>query len=340
MKNAAIALLLWCSCAPLTSPEGGVPGEWQEVAEEAVAPPSALEAYMAARLRYGDGPRPDFVAVVPFADESGFRKGVWDVEYEMANMLSIELAAIPEWQVVPFNAVAELTMAADGRDGWSPLEVGRHLQADMVVLGLLQDYDMRRLSVGDPLLGGYQSYVAVAQMQAEVVRVADGGGVGVAETLREVTERDLGLNFLGKPREMDKEFAGLADIEFGSDAFRETLLGGATVTAMDDLVQKIASALKPGGIEIQDVLPEIISVYGDDIYANLGSEHGLRPRFRFGVYPNADRAETEGLDPKQALAVVEVAEIIGARLSSLRVLSETGVIMPGDRLKLVEIEGE
>ena len=178
MKNAAIALLLWCSCAPLTSPEGGVPGEWQEVAEEAVAPPSALEAYMAARLRYGDGPRPDFVAVVPFADESGFRQGVWDVEYEMANMLSIELAAIPEWQVVPFNAVAELTMAADGRDGWSPLEVGRHLQADMVVLGLLQDYDMRRLSVGDPLLGGYQSYVAVAQMQAEVVRVADGGESG------------------------------------------------------------------------------------------------------------------------------------------------------------------
>ena len=86
-------------------------------------------------------------------------------------------------------------------------------------------------------------------------------------------------------------------------------------------------------------------VFAEDFYLPnqirlRGVEHGLRPRFRFGVYPNADRAETEGLDPKQALAVVEVAEIIGARLSSLRVLSETGVIMPGDRLKLVEIEGE
>ena len=340
MKMSAIAFLLWCSCAPLTSPEGGVPGDWQGTPEETVATPSALEAYMAARLRYGEGPRPDFIAVVPFADESGFREGVWNVEYEMANMLSIDLAAIPEWQVVPFNAVAELTMAADGREGWSPLEVGRHLLADMVVLGLLQDYDMRRLSVGDPLLGGYKSYVAVAQIRTEVVRVADGGEVGIAETLHEVNERDLGLNFLGKPREMDKEFAGLAEIEFGSDAFRETLLGGATLAAMDDQVQKIASMLKPGGIEIQDVSPEIISVYGDDIYANLGSEHGLRPRFRFGVYPNADRAEAEGLDPKQALAVVEVAEVIGARLSSLRVLGETGAIMPGDRLKLVEIGGE
>ena len=317
-----------------------MPGDWQGASEEAVAIPSALEVYMATRLRYGDGPRPDFVVVIPFADESGFREGVWNIEYEMANMLSIELAAIPEWQVVPFNAVAELTMAADSRDGWSPLEVGRHLLADMIVVGILQDYDMRRLSVGDPLLGGYQSYVAVAQMRAEVTRVADGGEVGVAETLREVTERDLGLNFLGKPRELDKEFAGLAEIEFGSDAFSKTLLGGATVTAMDELVQKIAAALKPGGIEIQDVLPEIISVYGDDIYTNLGSEHGLRPRFRFRVYPNIDRADAEGLDAKQALAVVEVAEVIGARLSSLRVLSETGAIMPGDRLKLVEIEGE
>lgn len=56
---------------------------------------------MAARLRYGDGPRPDFVAGVPFVDKSGFREGVWNVEYELANMLSIELEAIPEWRVRP-----------------------------------------------------------------------------------------------------------------------------------------------------------------------------------------------------------------------------------------------
>ena len=339
MQNLLIAFLLWCSCAPLTSPEGSGPGDWHEP-EVVVDKPSALESYLVARRRYGTGPRPDFVAVVPFIDEAGFREGVWNVDYELANMLSIELEAIPEWQVVPFNAVAELALEAGVNDEALALEIGRKLKADVVLVGLLQDFDMRRLSVGDPLLGGYKSYTAVAQMQVEVLRVVDGGEMGVVETLRELNERDLGLDLLGKPREQDKQFAGLKEIEFGSDQFRQTLLGRATVEAMDELVQGIAAIFKPGGIELQDISPEIISVYGEDIYANLGSEHGLRPRFRFGVYPGLDRAETEGLDPQQAVAVVEVAEVIGARLSSLRVLSETGAIKPGDRLKLVEIQGE
>ena len=339
MQNLAIAFLLWCSCAPLTSPEGAGLGDWHEP-EAIVEEPSALESYLVARRRYGTDPRPDFVAVVPFVDESGFREGVWNVDYELANMLSIELEIIPEWQVVPFNAVAELALEAEATGAALALEIGQKLEADVVLWGLLQDYDMRRLSVGDPLLGGYKSYAAVAQMQVEALRVADGGEMGVVEALRELSDRDLGLNLLGKPREQDKQFAGLKEIEFGSDEFRQTLLGRATVEAMDELVQEIAAMFKPGGIELQDVSPEIISVYGEDIYTNLGSEHGLRPRFRFAVYPSLDRIETEGLDPIQAVAVVEVAEVIGARLSSLRVLSETGAIKPGDRLKLVETQGE
>ena len=96
MLRLAIALLLWCSCAPLTSPEGTGPGTWREQ-EPLIETPSALESYLEARSRLEAqaGPRPDFVLVVPFADESGFREGVWNVEYELANMLSIELEAMP-----------------------------------------------------------------------------------------------------------------------------------------------------------------------------------------------------------------------------------------------------
>ena len=56
--------------------------------------------------------------------------------------------------------------------------------------------------------------------------------------------------------------------------------------------------------------------------------------------PSTDRIQLEGLDPRKTVALVEVIEIIGVRLSSLRVLNETGTIKPGDRLKLVDIEGE
>ena len=339
MLKFSIAFLFLCGCAPLTSPQGTGLGTWTEP-EPVPEAPSALESYLEARGRYGTGPRPDFVAVIPFVDESGFREGGWNVEYEMANLLSVELESIPEWRVVPFIAVAELTLEQGVDNEAEALEIGRQLGADVVLLGLLQDYDMRRLSVGDPLVGGYKSYTAIAQMQVRVMRVLEGDEMGVAETLRELNDRDLGLDLLGKPREQDTQFAGLKDVEFGSEEFRQTLLGRATVEAIDDLIQKIAAVFQPGGIEIAGISPEIISVYGDDIYCNLGSEHGLRPRFRFAVHPNADRVQADGLDPLQSVAVVEVAEIIGARLSSLRVLSEMGSIKPGDRLKLVDTRGE
>ena len=336
MKKWTVAFLLWCSCAPLTSPAGG-PEEWQQP-EPPAPPPSALEQYLEKRQHYGAGPRPDFVAVVPFVDESGFREGVWNVEYEVANMLSAELAAVRNWKVVPFNAVAELALEWGFASHEKALAIGRKLEADFVVVGLLQDYDMRRLSVGDPLLGGYKSYSAVAQMRVEIARVGDGGTIGHAEALRELTDRDVGLDLLGKPREQDLEFAGLKELEFGSEEFRQTLLGQATVEAVGELVHKVAAAFEPEGLVFEGDAPEVIAVYSEDLYANIGSAQGVRPRLRFFVYPSNERIEAEGLAPEESLALVEVVEIISTRLASLRVLRTTGEIKPGDRLELAEGE--
>ena len=336
MKKWTVVFLLWCSCAPLTSPAGG-PEDWQE-SESPPPPPSALEQYLEKRQRYGLGPRPDFVAVVPFVDESGFREGVWNVEYELANMVSAELAAVRNWEVVPFNAVAELALEWGFADYEKALAIGRKLEADFLIVGLLQDYDMRRLSVGDPLVGGYKSYSAVAQMSVEIARVDDGSEIGKAEVQRELTDRDLGLDLLGKPREQDLQFAGLKELEFGSEEFRETLLGKATVETVGELVQKVAAVFEPEGLVFEGDAPEVIAVYSEDIYANIGSAHGIRPRLRFFVYPGNERIEAEGLAPEESVALVEVAEIISTRLASLRVLRATGEIKAGDRLELAKGE--
>ena len=336
MKRWTLAFLLWCSCAPLTSPAGG-PEDWQK-SEPPPPPPSALEQYLEMRQRYGSGPRPDFVAVVPFVDESGFREGVWNVEYELANMLSAELVAVRNWKVVPFDAVAELAMEQGFASHEQALAIGRKLGADFVIMGLLQDYDMRRLSVGDPLVGGYKSYSAVAQMRVEIAQVDDGSAIGKAEALRELTDRDVGLDLLGKPREQDLQFASLKEVEFGSEEFRQTLLGQATVEAIGELVHKVVAAFEPEGLVFKGDAPEVIAVYSEDIYANIGSAHGIRPRLRFFVYPGNERIKAEGLDPEESVALVEVAEIISTRLASLRVIRTTGEIKAGDRLKLAEGE--
>jgi len=336
MKKWTAAFLWWCSCAPLTSPAGD-PAEWQQ-SESPPPPPSALEQYLELRQRYGSGPRPDFVAVVPFVDESGFREGVWNIEYELANMLSTELVAGRNWQIVPFDAVAELAMEWGFASPEEALAIGRKLGADFVIMGLLQDYDMRRLAVGDPLVGGYKSYSAVAQMRVEIARVDDGSAIGHAEAQRDLTDRDVGLDLLGKPREQDLQFASLKEVEFGSEAFRQTLLGQATVEALEELVHKVVAAFEPEGLVFEGDALEVIAVYSEELYANIGSAHGVRPRLRFFVYPGTERAAAEGLPPQESVALVEVVEIISTRLASLRVIRATGAIKPGDRLELAEGE--
>ena len=136
-------------------------------------------------------------------------------------------------------------------------------------------------------------------MSVEIAQVDDGRAIGKAETLRNLTDRDVGLDLLGKPREQDLQFASLKEVEFGSEEFRQTLLGQATVEAIGELVHKVVAAFEPEGLVFQGDAPEVIAVYSEDIYANIGSAHGVRPRLRFFVYPRQRADQGRGAGPRR-----------------------------------------
>ncbi|MBI2505377.1 MAG: hypothetical protein HYW07_19360 [Candidatus Latescibacteria bacterium] len=340
----AVWCLLCCSCAPLILPESqlapaGSPADTAAVDTAAI---SALEQYLHRKQLQADTSamaRP-YIAVLPFADESGFREGVWDVEHEMARLLSAEMAIQPEWHAVPYEAVAEVVGKSRKIKKEQALLAGRRLEADFVIMGRLLDYDLRRLSVGDPMLGGYKSYAGVAEMELRVLRVHDETEFDLLHTRRETIDRGLGLDLLGKPRDRDLQFVNLAKIPFGSADFDSTAIGEATQEAMGELVNKLIEMIKPSGLHLEGELAQILSVYGDEIYINVGSENGLHSGYRFGVYPAPERASAEMLDALKRVALVEVKEVIGARLSSVAVLGGKEWIRVGDRLQLIEDEEE
>lgn len=335
---AAILLAFFCwSCAPLTPPEisSSAPGGEGDKEEEEIS--SALDRYLHFRRLSADptaATRP-YIAVLPFVDKSGFRKGVWDLEWEMARLLSGEMAAFPEWQVVPHKAVNEVAGKSGKPDLTAAIEFGRALEADIVLLGIIQDYNLERLSVGDPMLGGYKSYSGIAKLELRAVRVDDQSEVGMVEAERELVDRDLGLDLLGKPRDQDLQFAGLQQVAFGGEEFRSTVLGQATIEAIDELLQKLVQQVRPQALNLGGQPAELLSVYGTDVYINIGSENRLRVGYRFEVLPGSQRVRQEGVDPLLRIGVVEVQEIIGARLSSVRVLEGENSIRAGDRLRLM-----
>lgn len=328
-------LTLSLGCVSLT-PIGSESAQKAVVAGREV---DVLGAYWQKRAQFDSPLAPPYIAVMPFRDESGFRADVWQVGTELAAFLSGEMSGISAWRVVPYEVVEEVL--ADGKplDEAAALAMGRALRADIVLTGAVEDYDMRRLSVGDPMLGGYKSYSGIAQLRVLGWRVSDGSAVGEIEVSRELVDRDLGLDLLGKPRSQDENFTGLKGVVYGSESFRKTLIGRATLEAVDAVLVQMVDWMQPAGVSLGE-MPEILSLYGSDVYVNIGSENGLHPGFRFAVFPSVERVRAPGVVANERVGVVEVIEIIGARLSSVRILQGEGAIRPGDRLKLVDVSDD
>lgn len=294
----------------------------------------ALGQYLRYRQQTADttaNPAP-IIAVLPLQDQSGFRKDVWDLPLEMARLVSAELALRPSWRVVPFDAVAQAIGSTRRFKADQAAVVGQRLQVDYVLLGVIRKMNMGRFSVGDPLLGGYKSYTGEVDLEVQALRVADRSEALSVTGGSELTDRDVGLDLLGKPRQQDLEFTSLHDLPFGSPAFRETVLGKATLAAVEEVLDDLIPLVRPAGTGAIGQSGVVLSVHGPEVYLSLGIENGLRPGHRLEVTPGDRRSADSAAVPGQVIAVVEVQEVIGARLSKARIVGEA-VVEPGDHLQ-------
>lgn len=280
-----------------------------------------------------------YMAVVPLADVSGFRAGIWDLGPEMARLLSTTMRAQPHWRVVDQDAVSEVVGAHRKLTRNEILAAGRILEADLVVSGSILDYDMQRITVGDPLLAGYKSYTGIAELQLIVLRVEDGSELGRADSRQESVNRGLGLDLLGRPRKQDLQLRNLEEMEFGSAQFQATPLGQATFAAIEDLVGKLARVLSPTSLRLTGEPARILSKHQEEVYINLGSENGLRTGYRFEVFPGPERTRFVASGPPQTIGLVEVIDVVGARLARVRVLAGHQAIEADDRLRPLALEG-
>ena len=334
-----VALLaLLPDCAPLTRPQ-------PTVEPTAIAPSSpsdsisAVEHYLEGKRAAAaiDSVAPPYIAVLPVADVSGFRDDIWDLEMEIAHLLSHTMEGEPHWRVVPHGAVADVVSTYRQLTREEVLESGRMLESDLVVSGKIVDYDMKRTSVGDPFVGGYKSYTGIIDVQLILLHVADGGEIGRANARKETVDRGLGLDLLGKPRDQDVQLMELEKMEFGSAEFRATPLGQVTDYAVEELVAELAKLVSPSSLKLGDEPAKILSKYQEEVYVNLGSENGLQVGYRLEVFPGPQRIRVADHD-SQRIGVVEVIDVVGSRLAKVKVLDGYYAIEADDRIRPIESE--
>ena len=303
----------------------------------ASAPVGSLDRYLETRLAEVDSAanyRP-YIAVLPFTDDSDFDSRIWDLEHEIARFLSTEMQAHTAWHVIPYDAVNEVT-SPPIEDDDALYSAARRLMADIVLIGTLLNFDFARTTVGDPLLGGYKSFRGVIELEVRAMHVEGRSSLGTLYSLQESKSRGLGLDLLGKPRRQDLQFQGLRDMTFGSEKFLATALGEATQSAAAELIENLVAKVRPGTITIDGDPPAVLSVHGDEVFVNVGTENAVQRGYRFEVFPAGDRAPAAEAGLEKPIAIVQVEDVIGARLSRVRIVIASDTIAAGDRLELIE----
>ena len=279
-----------------------------------------------------------YIALLPFVDDSGFRHDKWDMEDEVPGLLTTEMEKQPQWRVVPYDVVLD-ALASTGsrvRTNDEACDVGELLKADYVGRGTLINYNFERLQAGDAMLGGYKSFKGTTELEVTLLRVRDRTSLGTVNEKSEVLDRGLGLDLLGRPRRQDLEFVGLMRMDFGSEEFLETAVGQATAEAFAAIADGLDYAMRPSGFKIEGEGARVISVEGEEIFINVGSKNGVHQGYRFRVLPGRARALNDALDPASSVAVIEVVDVIGGRLSRVQRISGKK-IASDDRLQFIEL---
>lgn len=244
------------------------------------------------------------IAVLPFYDDSGYR-GPWHLRTEMPIMLG-DMLMDDYFAIVPMDSIMEyypkppkknifkkfLGLFSNQKEvqriltDLEVVSIARKVDADFAIVGIIEDYTFRRTGGGDVLIGGYKSYTAkVALSHVRVIRVADGTPMGTVQGESNKNERGLGLELLGKPRQRDLEFYSLDSLDFGSKRFVSTMMGQATVEALNKVQKDLRAIITlPDTNWFAEKKFKIISQEAGMAFINAGSADGVKPGDKFNVF--------------------------------------------------------
>ena len=285
-------------------------------------------------VREGDGdelrnPRlpPLRVALIDFEDEAGFQ-GEWNLAEDFPELLGHYLAREEALAIVPRDsvAVAQRDKRVEQRLGLArAIEVGRLLQADVVVTGIVEKFGMRRFSAGDPNLIGYKKYNSSIEIKnVQLIKMATEKVVETLEAYRDSTESPLGMDLFGRPRKQDKEFLALFRVEFGSEPFFELSFGKLADLVFKDLSAEIVQALvdrPPIDLSGDQAVVLAVEVEENEVYLGIGHADGLE-------YGDMLPLGKEG----EQVALVRVHQLIGPHLCKAMILEGGDAVETGLRI--------
>ena len=239
------------------------------------------------------------IAVMDFENKAG-AEAKWNIGSGMSEMLVTSLMKSGRFIVVERQAVQDVLKEQDfGASGRTAKEgaakFGRILNTQMLVRGAVTEFESRS-SGGGQTIGIKGFGLSLSQAKAHIavnIRLYDTTtGQILASERCEGHAESSGLGFA----------AAGSDVAFGAAGFKKAPIGKATQQAIDKAVYFVCK-------EMADVAWQgrIVTVKGDKVYINSGSNSGVKAGDVFNVYSVGE----ELVDPETGLSLGSTLTRIG-----------------------------
>jgi len=282
------------------------------------------------------------IVVLPFYDESGY-KGPWEIGVEVPTMLG-DMLMDEYYYVVDMDSVLTVmgpppksknifarvfSIFSNKRNRQKIftdseiLTIARQVNADYAIIGIVEKFTYKRTGGGEPMIGGYKSYTAQVQInQIRVLSVSNGAVLTTVKGEDTKNSRGVGLELFGKPRRLDLEFYSLDSLDFGSKRFLNTLLGQATVEALNNAQKDIRNALtQPDNEWFVEKKFKVLSIETGIVTVNAGSADGLNAGDKFNVYAS---------ESNTLVGRINITTVWADHISKAEILSGQDEIRPND----------
>ncbi len=304
-----------------------------------VAPDSSRVAAVADMPADSTNALGQVLLMLPFSNDSDY-DGPWPVGLELTRTLADSLRPNRFLRTIAVDSVLAFLTPAEqaGRiDPSRAADLARFLDADWAVLGNIDELAMKRFQATVPL-GGYRSYEGVVSANLILVNAIDGRPSGEVSAEGLVDSRRSGITNPAAFVPLDKQYYFLHDIEWNSEAFRESLLGKALAVWATKAAAGVGEDIRPPP-SLQVMEPKIIDVDGSVAYINIGLVEGIRSGDKYGVWDRGrelrdpDTGAVLGSAPPRRVGVVQVEQILNDHLTQVRIVEGTGAVQTGFLLR-------
>ena len=341
LAGLALLIVAGTGCSQLASIWGTVSdnqGAVESATAEPATPPLSAPAEGAVELSDAEKDSIDalkkVLLILPFRDLSKY-KGPWDIYGQLARGLADTLGRYKAYRIIsPDSGFVRLGKKERlGKiESGKAVHLGRQLEADVVVLGEIEDISMKRFRATVPL-GGYRSYQGITVIKLFFYNAIDGQPAGEYRCEGQIDSKRTGIVNPAAHVPLDREYFFLGEAEWGSPEFHKTLVGQSVGECLQQLGMGIEAVVRPAP-ELSVSEPKIIDIDAGRAYINVGSADGVWNGDKFGVWdlgrelrdPQTDAVL--GYAVPRRVGVIQVEQVLNDHLSQVNILEGQGEIEP------------